>query len=228
MPKPTDSTTNALHKPLTLLHIILLLLIVLVIYLLWSLYVVKNQQDIIHTVSKEGVISQIQELSRLQTISYNIDTVITSEKEGSWQTLWQDKQKALFIAHGKVQAGMDLSLLSADMLDIRFAEGLKENEKTIDKATIYIDLPKAQIFEVYLDNIEVYDWQTGMMGMVDTDPKILTQAQASAKNQVLKTACKNGILQTATDNAKQQISHLFTLTGVKVVVKTTESKQGCS
>lgn len=35
---------------------------------------------------------------------YNVDTVITSQKQGNWYALWQDQQKALFVAHGRVQA----------------------------------------------------------------------------------------------------------------------------
>ena len=41
---------------------------------------------------------------------------------------------------------------------------------------------------MYLDDIEVYDWQTGLFGVVDNDPKILSEAQLSAKNEVLKKA----------------------------------------
>nr|WP_241879323.1 hypothetical protein [Psychrobacter sp. PraFG1]UNK06076.1 hypothetical protein MN210_05185 [Psychrobacter sp. PraFG1] len=53
----------------------------------------SRQRPKIQTVSRDGVVSKIQQLNRLETVAYNVDTVITSEQPGSWQRLWQDQQK---------------------------------------------------------------------------------------------------------------------------------------
>lgn len=170
----------------------------------------------IEVLTTDGVISKIQTLNRLQTVVYSVDTVITAEKQGNWYTLWQDGQKGLFVAHGKVQAGIDLNELTADKVQISSDENGKQS--------VQITLPPAKIFETYLNNVEIYDIKTGMFGMVDIDPQIFSQAQQSGKHQVLVTACQSDILKLATDNAQKQIQSLFTLANLSVTVHTSMPK----
>lgn len=180
----------------------------------------KNAKPKIDFLTTDGVISKIQSLNRLQTVVYNVDTVITAQKQGNWYTLWQDEQKGLFVAHGRVQAGIDLNQLKPENITVT---PLAENADT-PKQSVTITLPPAQVFETYLDNIEVYDIQTGVFGIMDVDPEIFKQAQQSGKAQVLKTACKSDMLKLATDNAQKQVSALFALADVDVMVNVTEPK----
>ena len=87
-------------------------------------------------------------------------------------------------------------------------------------------MPPAQIFDVYLDDIELYDWKTGVFGMLQADPAILKEAQSVGKSQVLKQACQGSILKLATDNAKVQVEQLFEMTGARVTVAVSPS-QSC-
>ncbi|ELA08991.1 hypothetical protein MOMA_01240 [Moraxella macacae 0408225] len=178
----------------------------------------KNTEAKIDVLTTDGVISKIQSLNRLQTVVYNVDTVITAQKQGNWYTLWQDEQKGLFVAHGRVQAGIDLNQLTAENIAIT---PLDKNNPT---QSVTITLPPAQVFETYLDNIEVYDIQTGVFGMIDIDPQIFSQAQAQGKAQVLKTACKSDMLKLATDNAQKQVAALFALANVNVTVSVNPPK----
>lgn len=180
----------------------------------------KNAKPQIDVLTTDGVISKIQSLNRLQTVVYNVDTVITAQKSGNWYTLWQDEQKGLFVAHGRVQAGVDLNELKPENIVVT------ELDKTADNPTqsVTITLPPAQVFEAYLDNIEIYDIKTGMFGMVDVDPKIFSQAQASGKQQVLATACQSDMLKLATDNAQKQVQSLFALANISVTVNVVEPK----
>lgn len=180
----------------------------------------KNAKPKIDVLTTDGVISKIQSLNRLQTVVYNVDTVITAQKQGNWYTLWQDEQKGLFVAHGRVQAGIDLNQLKPENITVT---PLAENADT-PKQSVTITLPPAQVFETYLDNIEVYDIQTGVFGIMDVDPEIFKKAQESGKVQVLKTACKSDMLKLATDNAQKQVSALFSLANVNVTVNVTEPK----
>lgn len=199
-----------------LLGILILLVCVIGGFLVYQF---SNQKSKIDVLTTDGVISQIQSLNRLQTVAYNVDTVITAQKEGNWYKLWQDKQKALFVAHGRVQAGVDLNELSADSVQI------SEPDDT-NKQTAVITLPPAKVFETYLDNIEVYDIDTGLFGVMPTDPQIFSQAQVAGKKQVLATACKSDILKLATENAQKQVESLFALANVQVTVNVVPSK-GC-
>lgn len=168
-----------------------------------------SPQATTQVLSTQGVVNKIQSLNRLQSVVYHVDTVIQSHKEGTWYRLWQDEQKGLFIAHGRVQAGIDLSQLKAEHVEI-----------SADGQQVKIQLPPAQIFETYLDKIEVYDVQTGLFNLFDIDPQVFNQAQTEAKQQVLASACKADILKLANENAQKQVQTLFGLAQVQVQVET--------
>ena len=164
--------------------------------LVFAIYSVQNitEEKPIETITREGVITQIQQLNRLQTVAFSVDTVITSERPGSWMKLWQDEQKALFIARGRVEAGIDLSALTPEMVQVIPPTAPLDTDQEVAPAAlmpqIIITLPPSEIFSVYLDDIEIYDWQTGAFGMMQVDPKILAQAQTMAKKEVLERACQ--------------------------------------
>lgn len=202
------------QKPFFWLSIVLFGIICALIigFLTWQ----QQNKPKIDVLTTDGVISKIQTLNRLQTVVYSVDTVITAEKQGNWYTLWQDKQKGLFVAHGKVQAGIDLNELKSEQVTIQTDENGKQ--------TVNITLPPAKIFETYLNNIEIYDIKTGVFGLVDIDPQIFSQAQQSGKQQILTTACQSDILTLATNNAQKQIQGLFTLANVNVNVVTSNPK----
>lgn len=170
----------------------------------------------VSAITREGVVTEIQALSRLTTVGFSVDTVITSQKEGTWQRLWQDKQKALFVATGRVQAGVDLSKLTPEMVTVHFDE--QTDPKIAPTAHITVHLPPSEIFDLYLDNIQMYDWQTGLFGFVDNDADVLAVAQNQGKAEVLKKACQGNILSIAQNNAEEQIKALFRLTGSHVTV----------
>lgn len=222
-PLPNPPSNQKLSKHTVTFSILKLILIsasiggiVGVILLFWQ----NNHKPKIETITRDGVVSKIQTLNRLQTVAYNVDTVIQSHKDGTWQKLWQDEQKGLFVAHGRVQAGVDLNLLKPEnvtITDLAMDEKDQKDSQTLNKK-ITITLPPAQIFETYLDNVEVYDIKTGLFGAMPTDPDIFTQAQTAGKQQVLASACKSDILKLATENAQKQVQGLFTLANVNVTV----------
>lgn len=172
----------------------------------------------VSAISRDGVISEIHKMGRLQSVAFGVDTVITAQKTGTWQKLWQDEQKGLFVAKGRVLAGIDLNKITPQMVEVVFKE--QTDPKIPPHANINITLPPAEIFEVFLDDIQIYDWQTGLFGVVDNDPQLLTQAQTSAKNEVLNKACTGDIIKLATDNAREQIQGLFMLTKASVHINT--------
>jgi hypothetical protein len=150
--------------------------------------------------------------------------------------LWQDEQKALFIAHGRVEAGVDLSALTPEMVqviqptqtmtDAEDEQVADANSLAATMPQINITLPPTEIFSVYLDDIEIYDWQTGAFGMMQVDPKILAQAQTMAKKEVLERACRGDVMNMALQNAQVQLQQLFALTGAVVTV-TTQGAGAC-
>ncbi|MDE4455615.1 DUF4230 domain-containing protein [Psychrobacter sp. DAB_AL62B] len=245
-PPIDNNTTNPkVKRPIAMMSWIVLLIGLVAIA--FAIYSVQNstKEEPIETITREGVVLQIQKLNRLETVAFSVDTVITSQRPGSWMKLWQDEQKALFIAHGRVEAGINLSALTPEMVQVvqpaeQVNNGLADsNASTADgnvdvnvdvpisiMPKINITLPPSEIFSVYLDDIEIYDWQTGAFGMMQVDPKILQQAQSMAKKEVLERACRGDVMTMALENAQVQLQQLFALTGAVVTV-TTQGAGAC-
>ena len=231
---PLDTTDSKAKKSIAMMSWIVLLAGLTAI--VFAIYTVQNitKEEPIETITREGVVTQIQNLNRLETVAFSVDTVITSQRSGSWMKLWQDEQKALFIARGRVEAGIDLSALTPEMVqviqptesEVNDAENSDVNAPVSIMPQINITLPPSEIFSVYLDDIEIYDWQTGAFGMMQVDPKILKQAQSMAKAEVLERACRGDVMTMALDNAQTQLQQLFALTGALVTV-TTQGAGSC-
>ncbi|MGA4440206.1 DUF4230 domain-containing protein [Psychrobacter pocilloporae] len=233
MSSPDMNNTNGTHKPAkqpiaTMSWVILLIGLAAIVFAIYSAQKITEEEPI-ETITREGVVTQIQQLNRLHTVAFSVDTVITSERPGSWMKLWQDEQKALFIAHGRVEAGVDLSALTPEMVQViqptqtitdAEDEQAANNAHASTMPQINITLPPTEIFSVYLDDIEIYDWQTGAFGMMQVDPKILAQAQIMAKKEVLERACRGDVMNMALQNAQTQLQQLFALTGAVVTVNT--------
>ncbi|UNU72874.1 DUF4230 domain-containing protein [Moraxella nasovis] len=206
-----------MQKNASILKIMMAVLLSLLV--IWLIFMMKSQQPkpAVSAVTRDGVVTQIQSLSRLESVAYGVDTIITAQKQGTWQRLWQDEQKGIFVAHGRVLAGVDLSKITADMVQVSY--DTQSNPAVAPHAHVVITLPPSEVFEVFLDEIQVYDWQTGLFGAVDNDPKLLTQAQTSAKAEVLNKACQGDIMALAGKNASEQMQGLFMLTGASVTIK---------
>lgn len=234
----TNSTSANNKHPKKQLNTIMWWLVVFVAVAIFAtiFYIGSNHpaEEPIETITREGVVTQIQKLNRLETVAFSVDTVITSQRSGSWMKLWQDEQKGLFIARGRVEAGIDLSALTPEMVQVvQPTESDVDNAATADANNpisimpqINITLPPSEIFSVYLDDIEIYDWQTGAFGMMQVDPKILQQAQSMAKKEVLERACRGDVMNMALENAQTQLQQLFSLTGAVVTV-TTQGAGAC-
>lgn len=171
----------------------------------WQRYAESGGHEVL---SREAVITRIQNLNRLETMAFQIDAVIRTQKEGNWYNLWQDSQKGLFLVHGSVVAGVDLAQLQP------------EHVRQDEQGQIHIQLPPVSVFQVNLDNIEVYDIKTGSLGLHPVDTSVFETVQHEARAQVLARACEAQILILAGEQAQKQITALFALADVAVTVET--------
>ena len=133
------------------------------------------------------IINQIRPLARLETIQYTVEKVITAEVgQNVLAPLIGDK--LLFVGHGYVIAGIDLSKIRSE--DI-----------TIEDGILVIHLPKAEVFVATLDNDQsyVYDRETGLF--THGDINLETTARQAAEDQIRQAALKDGILEQAQTNA---------------------------
>lgn len=154
------------------------------------------------------VVRQIQSLARLETARYTLEKVIAAESgQGALGGLFGDK--LLFVAHGEVIAGVDLSQLQA-------------NDVTVSSdGRVTIILPAAEIFVSSLNNEKsyVYDRQTGLFTKGDIN--LESVARQAAEDQLRQGALEDGILNLAQSNANNVIDRLLrTLNFTEVYIVT--------
>lgn len=213
------------QRGFSLIQFLFVVCCAMLIILVAMAYRQDQSQQNVNVITHQQVIQKIQTLSRLQTIVYKVDSIVHTEKQGTWYKFWQDGQKGLFVVRGSVQAGIDLQKLKAE--HIKISNLLAKPEQKSQGKSLEITLPATEIFETYLDKIEVYDIQTGLWGSVPLDPEIIHLAQNEAKQQILKSACESQILTLATENAQKQIQTLFELGDIQVKVIANPTLIGC-
>jgi hypothetical protein len=150
------------------------------------------------------IIRDVRSLARLETIQYTVEKVITAEQgQGTLGVLFGDK--LIFVAHGQVIAGVDLSKLSAD--DIEIKDGI-----------LFLNLPNPEIFVATLDNEKsyVYDRQTGLLTKGDIN--LESSARRLAEDEIEKAAVEDGILDLARQNAENYLTRLLSDLGYPEVI----------
>ncbi|QRN83900.1 DUF4230 domain-containing protein [Chloroflexota bacterium] len=150
------------------------------------------------------IIRDVQSMARLETIQYSVEKVITAEiNQGVFGPLFGDK--LLFVAHGYVIAGVDLSKLTVEDL-------------AMDGDVLRVHLPDAEVFVATLNNDDsyVYDRTTGIFKK--SDPNLETDARQAAEEEILNAAIDDGILEQAQINAEAFMERLFNDLGYYYVV----------
>ena len=153
-----------------------------------------------------SVLVQVQQLNRLETASFTIEKVIEGGvDQGSPVLNALLGDRLLFIAHGNVIAGVDLSQLQPEDVSVH------------DNQSISLRLPPAGVLSQSLDNglSRVYDRQRGLL--TTGDPNLETQVRQEADQQILQAACQGGILQQANTNAQTQVRALLVTMGFSQV-----------
>ena len=144
-------------------------------------------------------INEVRALARLETIQYSVEKVVTGETGGgTFQSLFGDK--ILFVGHGTVIAGIDMSKLNPE--DMRFENGV-----------LTVRLPPAEIFIAALNNEKsyVYERDTGIISKPDINLETLVRQKA--EEEILKGALEDGILEQAQLNAEAYLLKFFAALG---------------
>lgn len=147
------------------------------------------------TMSESTVVRSIQQLQRLETVVYKMDQIVTEERTTILPpSLIGDR--ILLIVHGDVTAGIDLSKLRVE--DVQ-----------ITGRSITVKLPRAEIFATRTDTkrTRVYSRDTGIF--TTPDPQMETQVRRRAEGQLTAAALREGILATADQNARTTVTSLL-------------------
>ncbi len=147
-------------------------------------------------VDQPTVVHQIQQLQRLETVSYTMDKIISGEHDNAYLPKFLAGDRLLLVVHGEVVAGINLANLQpADVL--------------IQGHNVSIHLPSAEILSTRIDNARtrVYSRDTGLFS--STDPNLESEVREEAERQLRQAALQDGILKIADGNARTTISGML-------------------
>jgi len=159
---------------------------------LWSLLSGRST----HITSEGSVIERIQRLQRMETVAFNMDKIVTGEKDNPILPDFLAGDRLLMIVHGQVVAGIDFSRLKVSDIKVQGEE-------------VRVHLPNPQILITRLDNArtKVYSRSTGLL--VRVDPNLESQVRQEAEGELLQEAAVGGIIANARDNARTTVTTLL-------------------
>jgi hypothetical protein len=147
-------------------------------------------------VDQPTVVHQIQQLQRLETVSYTMDKIISGEHDNAFLPKFLAGDRLLLVVHGEVVGGINLASLQPADVQI---EGHK----------VSIHLPPAEVLSTRIDNAKtrVYSRDTGLFS--SPDPNLESEVREEAERQLRQAALQDGILKIAADNARTTISGML-------------------
>jgi len=197
------------------IQIILVVLVLTGAYATYRFLPIAPSIPTIYVPNSTTVVTQIQRLGKLETVSDTLEKVIVYDQNAN-SPLWNifGNHKKLFLVYGDVVAGFDLSKLSNNDIQVQ--------GKDIKTASIILNMPAPQIMSAKVDptRTQVYDVDTGAYAVLSQeaiDPNVTLQIIAGTENSLQGDACKANILQQASDSARPQLTSLLTTIGFRTV-----------
>ena len=128
--------------------------------------------------SVPAVVQKIQRLNRLETVVYSIDTVVEGNKSSAVLPDLLAGDRILLVVHGQSIAGIDLSQLKPE--DVQITESGSNR-------SIHVTLPASQLFVTNIDNqhTRVFARSTGLLVPVDQNLESETRAKAEGMMRAL-------------------------------------------
>jgi hypothetical protein len=147
-------------------------------------------------VDQPTVVRQIQQLQRLETVSYSMDKIISGEHDNAYLPKFLAGDRLLLVVHGEVVGGINLA-------------GLQPGDVQIEGHKVTIHLPPAEVLSTRIDNAKtkVYSRDTGLFS--SPDPNLESEVREEAERQLQQAALQDGILKIAADNARSTISGML-------------------
>ncbi|MEX0267905.1 DUF4230 domain-containing protein [Leptolyngbyaceae cyanobacterium UHCC 1019] len=140
------------------------------------------------------IVRQVKDVSELTTALFEMDAVVPVSDKG-----FLGESKLLYIAHGNVRVGIDLSEFHADDVQV---EGKK----------IVVTLPPLKILgsTLDLDHSSVYSYDGSFLSRQGNEAvKLQSQAQREALKKVEAAACRNWLMQTAGDRVQKTVEQML-------------------
>jgi len=146
------------------------------------------------------IVHQVQGLSKLETSRFTMEKILDAERTRRYVPKFLAGETLVFVAHGEVVAGLDMSKLT-------------EQDVQVSGTSITMDLPEPEILYSRLDNEKsrVYDRDRGLFSQADKD--LESQVRATAEEQLREDALEDDILVHARSNGEQSVRALLSSMG---------------
>jgi len=149
------------------------------------------------------VVSQVRGASELTTAIYTMEAVVPTSRDRAVGNFVIGRTTLLYIAHGEVRAGVDLSAIDASNIAL---EG--------DRLTVQLPPPQVLDHKIDVSRSKVYDYDRGFLSLgPDAAAELQTLAQQETLNRIVSTACDNDLLQQANQRAVTVVTQLLTTAG---------------
>jgi hypothetical protein len=155
---------------------------------------------------------KLEDATELTTAIYTLETVVTESLDRKLGELTIGTTELLYVAHGVVRAGIDLSEID----DSNF-------EVDLDRRTLTVTLPPPRILDrkIDVDKSYVYDARKSLLG--PADPAMQSNAERFALEQIVYSACEGGVMNQANGRALLAVEKLLEdAAGYKQVIVLTQ------
>ncbi|MFZ0544991.1 MAG: DUF4230 domain-containing protein [Candidatus Promineifilaceae bacterium] len=153
------------------------------------------------------VVQEINSLARLETTSYAFQDVLQIERNQN-VLFGAFGESLLFVAYGDVIAGVDLSKMEPEDLQV------------VNPTTVIVHLPDSEIFLADLDNDRSYVANRDVGFFANADPQLETMIRQEAERRMLEAAEENDILDTADAEAENFMRSFLEGLGFEEVIFT--------
>ena len=157
------------------------------------------------------IINQIQGEAELVTVSMRLERIITAERNN--ELLWgMMGESLLFVAHGHVEAGIDLSQLR------------EEDIVVVDPDTVMIHLPPARIYDdkPILDTERSYVASRSTGLLTRADAQLETEVRRVAEQELLNAARESELVSEAQRRGELVVEALVRAFGFTNIIFTDE------
>jgi hypothetical protein len=145
------------------------------------------------------IVQQLRRVSDLTTAVSTIETVVDASQDRTLGPIPIGHTKMLYVAHGDVRAGVDLSQLGA-------------KDITVNDHQLAIRLPPPTIQDKKVDVARSYVYNVENSFFAPPEPELQSRAERFALDKIVRAACEGGILDAANSHARLAVSALLTAT----------------
>jgi hypothetical protein len=146
------------------------------------------------------IVEEINSMARLETASYSFQDILQIERNQE-SLFGLFGESLLFVAYGDVIAGVDLSKMGPEDLQV------------VSPTKVIVRLPESELLVMDLDNERSYvaDRDIGLLTKGDAELETLIRQEAEAR--MTEAALANGILDMANEEARSVLRGLLTELG---------------